>query len=300
MTGIVINLPYASAAVPPPVARRLALSPEDWRLEHWRLTDPHLADIAREAAGFERRSVRTERPVIVYPLSPLVADPWGLWAAELADGSEAAPPVPPRPAALPRTTAGRPLTWTAKDMELILNRSAFPFHQEITAVTRRLLAEASLALVITLRSFGSQPLPFEKCRKYPRPQAAVGAHPALTPPGLAGLAGGILKSCRWWPELDWPQARGACLPEELIAHPRVRALGLSLRRDLYLDEKTGRRKTSARGVVRVLRTLFNLLDQELDRVARARLDRARAPEKSAVPRPPSPVIKAGRLSGAVR
>ena len=141
MTRIILNLPYTSTAVPPPVARRLGLSPEEWQLEHWRLIDPHLGEIVREAACFERRKVKIDRPVIVYPLSPLVADPWGLWAAELADGPEISPPR--RPAVLPRTTAGRPLVWPEKDIELILGRSVAPFHQEITAAARRLRPGAS-------------------------------------------------------------------------------------------------------------------------------------------------------------
>ncbi|MDR2935495.1 MAG: N-formylglutamate amidohydrolase [Candidatus Adiutrix sp.] len=287
---IIINLPYTSAAVPPPVARRLGLSPEEWQLEHWRLIDPHLGELVREAACYERRDVKTDRPVVVYPLSPLVADPWGLWAAELA---EEAPAAPPKPAVISRTTAGRALPpWSEKDAELILNRSVAPFHREITEAARRLLAETPLVLVLTLRSFGSMPLPFEKCRKYPRPQAAIGSRPGLTPTGLAELAGGVLKSCRWWPELDWPQAEGACLPPELAESPRVRALGLSLCRGLYFDERTGRRKSSAQSVVRVLRTLFNLLDQEMARVAQVRLDRALAPKKKARP---SPVIKASQI-----
>jgi hypothetical protein len=290
-----LNLPYASAAVPPPVARRLGLSQEEWRLEHWRLIDPHLLELVREAACFERRNVKTDRPMIVYPVSPLVADPWGLWAAELADEAE----TPPKPAVISRTTDGRVLPpWSEKDVELILERSVAPFHREITEAARRLLAEVPLVLVITLRSFGSMPLPFEKCRKYPRPQAAVGSRPGLTPPGLAELAGGILKSCRWWPELDWPQAEGACLPKELAESPRVRALGLSLCRGLYFDERTGQRKGSAKSVVRMLRIFFNLLDQEMARVAQTRLDRALAPKKRpASPPVPSPVIKAERLQG---
>ena len=284
MTRIVLNLPYTSAAVPPPVARRLGLSPEESRLEHWRLIDPFLAEVVREAASFERRDLKISFPVVVYPLSPLVADPWGLWAAELGDGS-----APPRPATLPRTTAGRPLAWAEKDQELILGRSVAPFHQEITETVQGLLAEAPLVLLVTLRSFGAMPLSFEKCRKYPRPQAAVGSQAGLTPPGLAELAGGILKSCRWWAELNWPQAEGACLPADLAANPRVRALGISLCRGLYFDERTGRRKSSAQGVVRVLRTLFRLLDQEMERVARLRLERKNKK------RPPSPVIKANRM-----
>ena len=290
MTRVILNLPYTSAAVPPPVASRLGLSQEEWQLEHWRLIDPPLGEIVREAARYERRKVKIDRPVIAYPLSPLVADPWGLWAAELAEGS-----APVKPAVLPRTTAGRPLAWTEKDTELILGRSVVPFHREITAAAHRLLDEdrAPLVLVLTLRSFGTMPLPFEKCRKYPRPQAAIGIRSGQTPQGLAELAGSILKSFRWWPELNWPQAEGACLPEDLAGHPRVRALGLSLCRSLYLDERTGGRKRSAESVVRVLRIFFNLLDQEVDRVGRTRLERVLAPaRRPARPAIPSPVIKA--------
>jgi hypothetical protein len=298
MTRVILNLPYTSSAVPPPVARRLGLSQEEWQLEHWRLIDPPLGEIVREAACFERRKVKINRPLIAYPLSPLVADPWGLWAAELAEGSGTAPI---KPAVLPRTTAGRALAWPEKDIEIILGRSVVPFHREITAAARHLLddEQAPMVLVVTLRSFGTMPLPFEKCRKYPRPQAAVGFQPDRTPQGLADLAGSILRSFRWWPELNWPQAEGACLPEELAGHPRVRALGLSLCRSLYLDERTGGRKSSAQSVVRVLRTFFNLLDQEVDRVGRARLTRALAPARpaKASPRVPSPVIKAERLKG---
>ncbi|MDR2724898.1 MAG: hypothetical protein LBC90_02285, partial [Candidatus Adiutrix sp.] len=90
---------------------------------------------------------------------------------------------------------------------------------------------------------------------------------------------------------------GACLPEELAGNPRVRALGLSLCRGLYLDERTGRRKGSAQGVVRVLRTFLGLLDQEMDRVARLRLDRSLAPKFKKSAPIPSPVIKAARLKG---
>jgi hypothetical protein len=301
MTGIIINLPYSAAALPPALARRLALTQEERQLEHWRLIDPPLADIAREAAHFTRRSVTVDHPVITYPLSPLVADPWGLWAAELAEDAPAAgePAAPPRPALLPRTTAGKPINWPARDREIIFGRSVIPFHQEIAAAAGRLLADSPLVLVITLRSFGSAPLDFERSRRYPRPQAAVSGRPGSTPPGLLNLTGGVFKSCRWWAELGWPQDRGACLPAELIGHPRVRALGISLCRSLYLDEKTGRVKSSARGVIRVLKTILNLLDQELARVAGLRLERA-AGAKPLSPAPPalSPVIKAAHQKTA--
>jgi len=287
MSGVIINLPYSSGAYPPAVGRRLGLGGEDWRLENWRLIDPYLADIAREASVYERRQVKIRRPVVIYPVSPVVADPWGLWAAELSEGE---PDFQPGPAILPRTTTGKALDWSEKDRALILERTVGPFHRQIEEEARRLLEETPLVLVVTLRSFGSMPLPFEKSRQYPRPQAAVSTSEKKTPQGLAELAGNAFRTFRWWSELNWPQPHGACLPPGLAGHPRVRALGLSLCRGLYMDERTGAKKPAAAKVSRVLTTVFNLFDQELTRVARLRLTRAFKPKAA------SPVIKAKDLA----
>ncbi|MDR1044072.1 MAG: N-formylglutamate amidohydrolase [Candidatus Adiutrix sp.] len=284
MSAVIINLPYSSVAVPPAIAGRLGLSPEEWRLEHWRLSDPPLAGIVREAAG---RAGRPGRALVVYPVSPLAADPWGLWAAELGAGG-GRDLYRPGPAIPPRTSAGREINWRPKDRDFIFERTVRPFYREIEDRAREGLGDFPLVLVLTIRSFSARPWPFEKNRRFPRPQAAVSTAEGLSPPGLANLAGDCFRALRWWPELNWPQARGACLPPGLAGHPRVRALGLSLSRELYLDESSGAQKEAAGRVVRVLSTLFNLLDEELARVAGLRLDRAFKARKS-------PIVKAAAL-----
>lgn len=290
MSGVVINLPYAGSSLPPAVASRLGLTPDELRLEHWRLTDPILADIVRKAALIERRGRAAERPLIINGWSPLTADPWGLWAAELAaaEGQDFRPEdLAGRPAILPCTTAGQAIKWNGKDLEIILSRSAYPFHEQIEQAARDFLACAPLVLIVTVRSFTSMPLGFEASKKYPRPQVCVSTSPGLTPGGLAGLAGNTFRICRWWPELNWPHRFGACVPRGLVGSPRVRSLGLSLSRSLYMDERSGRKKETADGISRVLATLFNLFDEELVRVAGLRLNRMIKPKQS-------PIIKADR------
>jgi hypothetical protein len=284
--GVLINLPYTAQAAPPAVARKLDLSAEEWQMEHWRLTDPYLAEIARRAAVFEKKKKRVERPVIIYPYSPLVADPWGLLAAELSEDGET---EPGQPATLPKTTAGKVLAWRDKERQVILSHSADPFLREIEDRTQALLAESPLALIVTLRSFSAMPQNFEKDRRYPRPQAGVSTLEAKTPEGLANLAGDTFRAFRWWAELNRPQAGTARLPEALRDHPRVRAIGISLCRGLYMDENTGRKKAALPSVARVLKIVFNLFDQELRRVAGLRMARAMKPKDS-------PVIKAGSLA----
>lgn len=286
-SALVLNLPYSGGSVPPPVGKHLGWSPEDWRLEHWRLTDPHLVEIVREAAIYEGEDGPAERPLLVYPYSPLVADPWGLWAAELG-GQRVADDFPPGPAIIPRSTSGQTIEWSERDRELIFERTVSPYYRQIEEAARNLLADRPLVLSITLRSYSSKPQAFESSRLYPRPRVCVSAWPGPTPQGLVDLIGGTFQAFHWWPELGWPHERGACLPPGLVGHPRMRAIGLSLDRSLYMDEHNGRLLPAAEGVARVLRTLFNLLDQELNRVAQRRLERRLKPK-------PSSIIKAGRL-----
>lgn len=259
------------------MGRGLGLSEADCRLEHWHLCDPHLARLVKGAAQKAGR----ERPVVAYPYSPLVADPLGLWAAELGG------PIC-GPAILPRSTAGKTLGWKEKDREIIFHRTVEPYYELLEQTVREALRASPLVLVLTLRSFNSIPLEFEKSRAYPRPQIVVNSAGGLTPKGLTGLAFGTFRAFHWWVEQSWPQTGSAWLPPHLRTLPRVKALGLSLCRGLYMDERNGEPKESLVGARRILGTLFNLLEQEMDRVSQVRLSRVEEEKKK------SPVIKAAR------
>lgn len=280
MSALILNIPYSSCSVPPAVGRGLGLGDEQLRLEHWRLSDPPLAELVRAAA---LNDGRRERPVLAYPFSPLVADPLGAWAAELG-GPGAGPAI------LPRSTAGKAVGWTEKDRTLIFSRTVEPYYRRLEEAVEEALRKSPLVVVLTVRSFSSIPLDFEKSRIYPRPQVVVGSEPGSTPEGLAFLAFSAFRAFHWWVERSWPQRDLAWLPPSLRGRVRVKALGLSLCRGLYMDEQTGRPGKALNGTRRILGVFFNLLEQEIDRVARIRLERARAGRKPSE----SSVIKAGR------
>ncbi|MDR0355301.1 MAG: N-formylglutamate amidohydrolase [Deltaproteobacteria bacterium] len=280
MAGLVINVPYGGLEIPPAVQKRLPLSADDLRGEHWRLCDPHLLSIFQKAAQGDDK--RGPWPLIHYPFSPLVADPLGLLAQELDQTRELGPFV------LTKTTTGRELPqWSEKDRLFLLEKTTVPYAAELKRQCLAELEGQNLLALITVRSFSSEPQAFERDRRFPRPQISLGSSDAHTPEGLAELAGHVFRSLGFWPQLNWP-ASGAAVPLELAGQPRLKALGLALRRDLYLDEKTGRLKESLEAVVRVMRTFLNLLSQELDRVAEVKLRRAFRTKKA------SNVIKADR------
>ena len=288
MAGIILNLPYTAQAVPPVVSQRLNLSPEEMQLENWRLSDPYLLEMAQKAAQWKKNQ-GAEREIIIYPYSPLVADPLELWPQEFLLEETG---IEDRTALfLPKTTTGKKINWQAGEQASILARTVKPYHDALAGAAEKLLQKTEVVLILTLRSFNSVPWVFEKNKKYPRPQVTIGSLNEATPEGLAHLAGQIFKQFGWWPEQDWPH-RSAFVPEKLKGQNRIKALGLSFCRGLYLDEKTGHKLAGFEAVSRILRTAINMLDQEIDRVVKLRLERLK-PQKTAPAKPkkPSAVIK---------
>jgi hypothetical protein len=233
--------------------------------------------MAQEA--LDRGPEKPSRPLVAYRFSPLVADPMGLIAAELGQGP--ADGLAFGPVFLASDTERVPLhPWSEGDRAFILERTVAPWLKELETACLEQLKNESLAILVTLRSFASIPGRYERDQRYPRPQVCLGASPGHTPEGLAVMAGSVLRALGLWPQLGWPQD-AAEPPASLASLARLKALSLGLRRDLYLDEKTGRIKEGPRAaLIRVLRTFFSLLEQELDRVASLRIRRAFPPKKA--------------------
>ncbi|MDR2387717.1 MAG: N-formylglutamate amidohydrolase [Deltaproteobacteria bacterium] len=267
MAGLVVNVPYGGLAIPPAVQKRLPLNQSDLRTEHWRLCDPYLLALAKEAAQGDAK--RGPWPLVSFPFSPLVADPLGLVAQELGQTNQAGPIL------LTKDTKDRNLpNWSQSDHKFLMEKTVAPYAQELKKHCLEQLGSQHLVALVTLRSFATFPQPHERDHRYPRPQVTLGSSDDHTPDGLTALAGHIFRSLGFWPQLNWPIS-GAVIPKELDQQPRLKALGLFLRRDLYLDEKTGQAKKDTKdAVIRIIKTFFNLLTQELDRVAKIRLDRA--------------------------
>jgi hypothetical protein len=299
LASLVLSVPYGGLFAPPAVVRRLGLSAQELGWENFRLADPCLLEAAREAAkesavkGFLGEKKTPERALAACGFSPLVSDPLGHLARELnktADGAEEAEEEK-APLFIKRGALGRAFPgWSPEEAEVILQKSALPYLRDIGEKCREKLSSDSLVLLLTLRSYSSRPLDFEGSRKLPRPQVCVSPRDGVkTPSGLASFVGRVFRLLGLWPELGWPHS-GAYVPDELYFQPRLFAAGLSFRRDLYMDEASGRPSAGFGPFARLLRTVFSLLEDELESVIRVRRLR-RLPPK-APPKAPSMVIKA--------
>jgi hypothetical protein len=310
------------------VQRRLALKPEELGWENFRLSDPCLLKVVADASGesvlkgFLGEKPVPKRTLVSYSFSPLVSDPLGLLAPSLGGlgdaggggdlapgnaaegagvgsasegagaGSEWQTSRPNGPLFIRKTGTGKDYPpWSHEEEEVILKKSALPYLAELRDRSMESLEQDTLALLLTIRSYSSRPWDFEAERRYPRPQVCIASHgPLKTPQGLMDFIGRTFRTFGFWPEPDWPHS-GAHVPVGLEGRPRLLAAGLSFRRDLYMDEKTGKLTSRHESLVRVLRTVFSLLEQEMEDVVKARYRRAHPPKA------PSMVIKSAPQGG---
>jgi hypothetical protein len=288
LASVVVNVPYGGLFMPPAVLKRLPFPREELSWENFRLADPCLLSVlakACEAGRVEGPLGGKEvpgRPLVSYSFSPLVADPLGFLAAELGGAEPAGGPE-----ILASATSGKPLFgWSDSERSVVIRKSAEPYLADLRDRCRELLGRDSMVLLMTARSYAAIPWAFERDRRYPRPQLGIGSMDGRrTPKGLAEFIGRTFKTFNLWPELDWPH-RGAYAPPELAGSPRLLCCTVSFRRDLYMDERTGALSPGAGGLARILRTVFSLLEEELDQVVKVRYRRKHPPK------PPSMVIKA--------
>jgi N-formylglutamate amidohydrolase len=219
LAGLVVNVPYGGLVIPPAVQKRLTLNQSQLSFEHWRLCDPHLLALAKEAASGDAK--RGPWPLVAYPYSPLVADPLGLAALELGQTEVTGPTI------LTKDTQGRDLPdWSQSDRGFILEKTIGPYALELKKECLSQLADQHLSALITLRSFSSMPQAHERDHRRPRPQITLGASDDHTPDGLTVLAGHIFRTLGFWPQLNWPLS-GAAMPKDLVGQPRLKALGLT-------------------------------------------------------------------------
>jgi hypothetical protein len=296
LAGLILNVPYGSPYLPKPVHKRLSLTDEQLAWENWHLTDPFLLDLVKKAAEpadnknpISRAVVKgapdnDQKPanclVISYPFSPLVADPLGLLAVELGQTPS------PQPFILTRGTQEKDLpAWNSEEKQFIFTRCVNPYLDQLIQGAKKLLTQEKMVILINIRFFSLHSWLHDEVRPIPKPQINLGFMDKKTPQGLVHLIGHIFKTFGLWTEMDFPLS-GTAMPKEMLPLPRLLALGLSFRRDLYLDETKAVPKTTNDSLIRVLKAVINLISQELDRVAEARIKRAYPPKA------PSNIIKA--------
>ncbi|EKX63001.1 N-formylglutamate amidohydrolase [Streptomyces ipomoeae] len=225
---VILHVPHGSRVIPATVRAGILLDDVALERELDHITDAYTDRIAERAAD------RSAGPPwrFVNQLSRLVVDP-----ERFPDEREEMLAVG-MGAVYTRTTHREALRPADHDGRPLLDRYFHPYAAAMTdAVTHRLEA-AGRAVVVDVHSYPTRALPYELHGDGPRPPVCLGSDPFHTPPELlaaaeqafAGFGGTAVNT---------PFA-GAYVPLKYYGtDPRVTALMIEIRRDVYMAEPGG-------------------------------------------------------------
>ncbi|MEE1742148.1 N-formylglutamate amidohydrolase [Streptomyces sp. BE147] len=225
---VLLHVPHSSRVLPPSVRDGIALDRAALERELDHITDSHTAELAaRAAAGCALTPWR-----FVNGLSRLVVDP-----ERFPDDREEMLAVG-MGAVYTHTTHRERLRPRGMDPQPLIDRYFHPYAEAMTAAVDARLADAGRAVVIDVHSYPSAPLPYELHGEGPRPPVCLGTDGFHTPPELLARAESAFAGFGGT-GLDSPFP-GTYVPlKHYGKDPRVSALMIEIRRDVYMSEPGG-------------------------------------------------------------
>ncbi|MEU9734620.1 N-formylglutamate amidohydrolase [Streptomyces sp. NPDC048002] len=225
---VLLHVPHSAREIPGDVRAGIVLDDPALERELDHITDAHTARIAETAA----EACALTPWVLTNRLSRLVVDP-----ERFPDEREEMLAVG-MGAVYTRTTHKEVLREAGGDTEPLLERYFRPYARAMTEAVAGRLAATGRAVIIDVHSYPSRALPYELHGDGQRPAVCLGTDAFHTPPALLAAAREAFAGCGEV-GLDSPFA-GTYVPLEFYgSDPRVSALMVEIRRDLYMSEPGG-------------------------------------------------------------
>ncbi|MET7620642.1 N-formylglutamate amidohydrolase [Streptomyces sp. NPDC005408] len=225
---VLLHVPHSARTVPAPVRDGIELDDEALERELDHITDSHTAEIA--AAAAEAGLLTPWR--FVNGLSRLVMDP-----ERFPDEREEMLAVG-MGAVYTHTTHRERLRSPDVNPQPLIDRYFHPYAEAMTAAVGERLAATGRAVVIDIHSYPTEPLPYELHGEGPRPPICLGADDFHTPAELVAAAEKAFTGFGGT-GINSPFA-GTYVPLKYYGKdPRVSALMIEIRRDVYMTEPGG-------------------------------------------------------------
>ncbi len=225
---VIVHVPHSAVHLPSDVRDSILLSDEELAAELLAMTDLH-TDVLAEDTG------TTGATRFVNRWSRLAVDPERFDDPDLEEMEAVG-----MGAVYTATSRRRPLREAIPELRAdLLERHFHPYHMAFTALVDRFLAAHGTCAIVDLHSYPTTALPYELHGDEPRPPLAIGTDARHTPAWLSELVTDVATRHDIASGLDQPFS-GTFVPTKHLGDPRVHSVMLEIRRDGYLDERTGR------------------------------------------------------------
>ena len=227
-TAILAHVPHSSKAMPGMLRWTVNLDDGELAEELLRVTD-HFTDDLFDSLTYVGGVMFVNR------LSRLVIDP-----ERFRNDEDEVMSKQGAGAVYLSTSNGGKLRDADFDREELLTSYFDPYAEAISGATSVLLERFEHCLIIDCHSFPSVPLSWELDQDRNRPEICIGTDEFHTPSELVGTLMNHMKSNGVEAEVNRP-FRGTYVPGDYYkTDPRVQSLMIEVRRDIYMDELTGK------------------------------------------------------------
>ncbi len=131
-----------------------------------------------------------------------------------------------------------------------------PHHENFTKIVNDKLVDYNKALVIDCHSFPKYPLPYELDQKIKRPEICIGTDTFHTSTSLKNLLSQLFSDYNFSVKFNDP-FKGSIVPKKFYnKDKRVQSIMIEIRRDLYMDEKTGKKNANFNEIKNILQNVI--------------------------------------------
>ena len=247
----VLHIPHASSIIPPEERNNIVLSDEALQQELLQITDWFTDDLFT--------SGRDDCVALRFPVSRLVLDPERFEDDEKEEMAKKGMGV-----IYTRSSSGAVLRHNSvadTERERLLDCYYRPHHRCLNQLVADILETHHKALVIDCHSFPKAPLLYENDQRPERADICIGTDNLHTPDWLCDLLLAAFQQRKYTVAVNRPFA-GAMIPSNYYTkNVAVSGVMIELRRDLYMDEKTGRRHAGYAALKQALDGVINDLLQ---------------------------------------
>eukprot|EP00300_Choanocystis_sp_HF-7_P040242 c6702_g1_i1.p1 GENE.c6702_g1_i1~~c6702_g1_i1.p1 ORF type:complete len:264 (+),score=24.51 c6702_g1_i1:70-861(+) len=248
---VILHIPHASVLVPADCRSEFSLSDDELASELLRLTDWYTDELY--STGARQRVVQA-------PVSRLVVD-----VERFADDSLETAARVGMGATYVAGCDGRSIrTLSSAQRQGLLDRFYYPHHEALTAAAAALIESYGRCLILDCHSFPTEPLPTQVVESGTPPQVCIGTDPVHTTAATAAAIVRFFSERGYDVALNTPFA-GTLVPSAFYAvgDRRAQSVMIELRRDLYMDERTGARTEGLAVLQATLAELREFCETEL-------------------------------------
>ena len=243
--SIVLHIPHASKNIPDEYLKYFNLSKKDLEIELLKMTD-HFTDELFNVLGDNIHQLK-------FPISRLLVD------VERFEKDELEPMCKVGMGCIyEKTHDGNSLKNVENIKDELINKFYKTHYENFTKIVDKKLIENNKVLVIDCHSFPKHPLPYELNQEMDRPEICIGTDNFHTSEKLRNSFGELFEKSNFTVKYDAP-FKGSIVPLKFYNKDKeVQSIMIEIRRDLYMNEKSGEKNYSFNKIKKTLEKIITV------------------------------------------